>query len=341
MIIHRPSALFLAALLAGSSFSQAAGNTERTLTTEGVTFKLPAGWQWQSEIASNIAIKKDLKVKDQTVTITADLVYNASGFLEDSISDIEKKVAASKGDLKDLKVVRGEKFANNPATLVTYSRVRGEAVDDWDDERQFLFRRNNALYVWTERNKRSAHSQASLAFGAARAAVVLLGKDLSRAPKTFKEEGFKYNLPPDWEFDVPKKSDQPNTIGPLMILETAATVKGTAWRVAVQLFASKDKRGLDEIQATAKEDASHNFGDLKDYTLLEKQDFRGEKAFIAEFTGTPDPKRPANEQRRVRVRWVYMKHKGFRFSWLETMPENPTPVIEAALKKARDGLTWL
>src|SRR5262245_32135398 len=138
MTLSRTSAFFLGLVLAGSAFGQAPANTERTLTTEGVKFKLPTGWEWQSEIASNIALKQDIKVKDATYTITADLVYNAQGFLEDTISDIEKKVKASKGDLKDLKVTRGEKFSGNPATMVTYARVRGEKQNVFEDERQYL-----------------------------------------------------------------------------------------------------------------------------------------------------------------------------------------------------------
>jgi hypothetical protein len=225
--------------------------------------------------------------------------------------------------------------------MVTYSRVRGDKQNEFEDERQYLFRRNNALYVWTERNNRAVQSQANLAFGSARSAVTLLGKDLSRVPKTFTEEGFKYNIPNDWEYDTPKKSDKPNTVSPILIVETAATVKGQGWRVGVQLFAVKDTRTLDEMQTTAKEDAARNFGDMKDYTLKEKETFAGEKSFSVEFTGTPDPNRPANEQPRVRVRWVYMKRKGYRFSWLETMPAETTPAIDAMLKKARGGFSWL
>src|SRR5437870_256647 len=119
MNMIRPSALFLAALLTGSLLGQAGDNTQRTLTTEGVSFKLPAGWAWQGEVASNIAIKKEIKVKDQTYTITAELIYQAEGFMEDTIAGIEKKVAVSKGDLRDLKTTRGEKFAGNAATLVS------------------------------------------------------------------------------------------------------------------------------------------------------------------------------------------------------------------------------
>jgi hypothetical protein len=341
MIVHRPTALFLAAALAGSLFAQAAADpNQRTLTQEGVSFKLPAGWQWQSDIASNIAIKQDIKVKDQTYTITAEMVYNAHGFLEDTISDIEKKVATSKGDLKDLKITRGEKFAGSNAAVVTFTRVRGEKHDQFEDERDYLVRRNNALVTWTELAPRIVQSTASTAFATARAGVTFTGKDLSRVPKSFTEQGIKYNLPPDWEYDTPKKSEEKDTIGPIMIIDTATTVKGQSWRVSVQLFANKDKRTLKEMQAGAKEDAARNFGDIQDLTIKEKQVFNGEEAFVADFTGTPDPKRPAAEQPRVRVHWVFMKRKGFRLSWLETGPAQSTPQIEAALKKAREGLTW-
>ena len=184
-------------------------------------------------------------------------------------------------------------------------------------------------------------TQANSAFGSARSAVAFTGKDLSRVAKTFNDEGFKYNLPNDWEYDPPKKSEKANTVTAIMILETAATVKGQGWRVGVQLFASKDNRTLDEMQAGAKEDATRNFGDIKDLVIKEKVPFNGEKSFVMEFTGTPDPNRPPEQQTRIRVRWTYMKRKGYRLSWLETMPPDLTPAIEASLKKAKDGLTWL
>jgi len=340
MTLSRTSAFFLGLVFAGSVFGQAA-NTERTLTTEGVKFKLPAGWEWQSEIASNIALKQDIKVKEQTYTITADLVYNTNGFLEDTISDIEKKVKASKGDLRDLKVTRGEKFVGNPATMVTYARVRGEKQNEFEDERQYLFRRNNALYVWTERNHRAVQSQASLAFSAARSALVFIGKDLSRVPKIFTEEGFKYTLPSDWEFDVPKKSDKPNTVGPIMIVETAVTVKGQGFRLSAVIFALKDTRSPEERVKVTKDDMLKQFEEVKDYKVEEKQPFVGEKAAIVSFTGKPNPEGPHEPQPRIKRREFVMKRKGYIIIWSETMPEETTPVIEAMFKKARDGMSWL
>src|SRR6478752_487973 len=95
MTISRVSALLLGFFVAGSLFGQ--DKSVRTLTTAGMSFKLPGGWDWHSDIASN-----------------------ATGFLEDTLSDLQKKVAASKGDLKDLKIVRGEKFGVNTATMATY-----------------------------------------------------------------------------------------------------------------------------------------------------------------------------------------------------------------------------
>ena len=268
-----------------------------------------------------------------------DLVFNATGFLEDTLADLQKKVAASKGDLKDLKIDPGREVRGRiQPRWSTYTRVRGEKQNEFEDERQYLFRRNGALYVWTERANRAVQSAAGPAFSSARSAITLLGKDLSRVPKTFPDEGIKYNLPPDWEYDVPKKSDKPNSVGPIMILETAATVKGQSWRVGVQLFAGKDNRTLEEMQAAAKEDAARNFGDVKDVDIKEKQSFNGEKSFFLEFTAVGDPNRPPEGQPRMRVRWVYAKRKGFRISWLETGPAETTPAIEAALKKARDGL---
>jgi hypothetical protein len=335
-------AFFLAVLVAGSAFGQAAANPVRNLTTEAVNFKLPAGWEWQSEIASNIAVKKDIKIKDQSYPITAELVYNSNGFLEDSISDIEKKVAASKGDLKDLKVVRGEKFAGTNATMVTYARVRGEKQSEWEDERQYLFRRNNALYIWTERNSRAIQSQASSAFGAARSALSFVGKDLSRVPKTFTEEGIKYNLPPDWEYDTPQKSDKPNTVSPIMIVETAVTVKGVGWRVGAAMFAYKDTRTLDDMEKGAKENMTKQFEEVKDFKIEDKQTFNGEKAILVTFTGKPirENDNPA-ERPRLKRREYVMKRKGYIILWMETTPEETNPAVEATLKKARDGLTWL
>jgi hypothetical protein len=339
MTISRVSALLLGCIVAGSLVAQ--DKSVRTLTTEAVTFKLPAGWEWQSEIASNIAIKKDIKVKDQTYTITADLVFNATGFLEDTLSDLQKKVAASKGDLKDLKILRGEKFGVNPATLATYTRVRGEKQNEFEDERQYLFRRNGSLYVWTERAHRAVQSAAGPAFSSARSAISFLGKDLSRVPKQFQDEGIKYNLPPDWEYDAVAPSKDPKLINPILRVETAVTLKGKGWRVGAAMFAFKDTRSLDDLQKAAKEEVTRQWEDVKDYALVDKQTFSGEKTFVTSFSGKQVPDGPHAEQPRLKRRDYFMKRKGYTIRWVETIPEESGPEVEAALKKARDGLGWL
>jgi hypothetical protein len=334
--------LFLALGLAGSLLAQAADNTVRTLSQEGVTFKLPAGWDWQSEIASNIALKKEIKLKDRTFTITADLVFSAEGFLEDTITGIEKKVASSKGDLKDLKVTRGEKFAGTTAVLVAFTRVRGEKQDEFEDERQWLFRRNNALYSWTEKADRAVASQASSAFSAARSAIKFTGKDASKAPRTWEDQAIKYNLPPDWEYDKVTPTTDPKLISPIMVVETAVTLKGQGWRVSAQLFAFKGNKTLDDLEKSAKEEVTRDFSDVQDFTVVDKQTFNGEKSFMTSFVGRPVPKQqPAPEQPKLLRRDYFMKRKGYIIRWIETGPEGTNPAVEASLKKAREGLSWL
>lgn len=341
MNMFRSTALFLASLLTGSLLGQGTDNTLRTLTTEGVSFRLPAGWEWQGEIASNIAIKKDIKVKDQTYTITADLTFQAEAFLEDTIAGIEKKVAASKGDLRDLKTTRTAKFVTNPAVIVSLTRVRGEKQDQFEDERNVLFRRNNALYIWTERNDRVVSSQASGAFSAARSAVTFTQKDVSKIPKTWPDAGVKYNLPADFEYD--KTSDLPTGADgkEIMAVETVVTVKGEPWRVSCSLGAQKWAGTLDDVEKQLKDLLTKNFKDVKDFQLLEKQDLHGEKAIAATFTGVYVPDHPAPEQPRTRHRMFYCKRKGYLLNWHEGTSEASNPALEAALKKGREGLTWL
>src|SRR4029078_7765303 len=143
---------------------------------------------------------KDIKVKEQTYPITAEMVYNTNGFVEDTIAGIEKNAAASKGGLQDFKVTRGETFGTTPATLVTLTRVRGEKNDQFEDERDYLFRRNGALYQWTEKFDRTIAGAASSALSAARSAVTFTQKDESRQPKTWPDSGVKYTLPADFEY---------------------------------------------------------------------------------------------------------------------------------------------
>jgi hypothetical protein len=342
MSLFPTRALFLVAVLAGSLDAQAADNTQRTLTTEQVSFKLPAGWEWQSEIASNIAIKKDIKVKDETIQITADLVYQSEGFVEDTIKGIEKKVAISKGDLKDFKVTRGEKFAAAPATLVTYTRVRGEKAENSEDERQYLLRRNGALYTWTERARRSIAGQAQSAFAQARGALSFTTKDTAREPKVFADAGMKYVLPADFEYEkvgeLPKGADGTTVIH----VGTVVTVKGETWYVQCMLGAQKSTNALDDVEKQGKTIFEKNYEDMKDFKIVEKQTLRGEKALLMTFTGIQigkDPNQPKGPNRRWQVWWF--KRKGYIFNWQEAIPIEANPAVDAALKKGRDGLSWL
>jgi hypothetical protein len=337
MTFSRPRAFFLALAFAGSLLGQAARNNERTLTTEGVAFKLPAGWEWQSEIASNIAIKKELKARDQVYTITADLVYSAEGFLEDTIAGIEKKVAASKGDLRDLKVNRGERFAASPAVLVSFSRVRGEKGEDIEDERQYLLRRSGALYVWTERANRAVSTAASSAFSAARNAVTFTGKD--KGPKTaWPEAGVKFTPPPD--FDIKKVAELPKVDDAIIMTAlTTVTIKGQTRVIAGSLRARNSPAlTLDRVEAQAKEIYT-GFEDTKDFEV-EKTSFRGEKAVMLTFTAAPKAKHEGQKPPRIRFRAFVVKKKPYVIYWEEETPEAADPAIDAALKKARDGVTF-
>lgn len=353
MNTFRPSALFLAALLTGSLLGQAGDNTQRTLTTEGVSFKLPSGWQWQGEVATNIAIKKDIKVKDQTYTITAELIFQAEAFLEDSIAGIEKKVAASKGDLKDLKTNRKEKFAGNPATLVSLTRVRGEKKDLFEDERNYLFRRNNALYTWTERNDRVVAGDASSAFSAARSAVVFTQKDLakSNAVRTWPDAGIKYTMPPDLELSGKPGELVKGQYSNLIHAVTAVTVKNEDFLVNVFLTVAKDDKSFDDLAKSAKERIRDQFEDIQDLQSKEGETFKGEKAVVVTFTGVQmpkeraeapkDPNAPKQKGRPARESWWFLKHKGHVIEWREVTPTAPSPAVDAIIKKARDGLSWL
>jgi hypothetical protein len=330
----------LVCLTAGSLAAQASDNTTRNLSTEKVAFKLPPGWEWQSEIAANIAIKKDVKIKDRTLTVTAEMIFAAEGFLEDSIKDIEKKVAASKGDLKDLKIKRGEKFAGNSAVLVSFTRVRGDDPNEFEDERQWLMRRNNALYTWTERAQRMAQSQASGAFSAARSAVAFTEKDLTRVPRTFDEPGIRYTVPVDWEFENVKPVKDPKMVGPVMIIESHVTIKGEPWRINCVLFAYKDQRTLSDFQKKVKEEVTEKFVEIEGYEENDKDVFNGEKALSTTFTGRYVPDEQAPKQPTTRRREFTMRRKGHLIRWIEQTPATPSPAVDAALKKARAGLSW-
>jgi hypothetical protein len=333
--------LFLACLLAGSLAAQGSDVATRTLSTEKLAFKLPAGWQWQSEIAANIAIKKDIAVKDRTFTITAEMVFAAEGFLEDTLTGIQNKVAGSKGDFTDLKIKRGEKFAGNPAVLVSYTRVRGDNPNDHEEERQWLLRRNNALYTWTERAARAVQSQAGTAFAAARSAVTFTEKDLSRLPKTFQEEGIRYNIPNDWEYDPVKKGDDPKFRYPIMRVETNVAIKGDTVRVYASLFADKDERTLSDYEKQARDIVTKNWDEVQNFELNEKETFQGEKAFSTTFVGRPVPDQPAPRQPQLRRRDFFMKRKGHLIHWIEITPPEGSAAVDAALKKARGGISWL
>jgi hypothetical protein len=350
MITHRPNAFFLAALLAGSLFSQGAADTERTLSTEGIRFKLPSGWQWQSEIASNIAIKKDVKAKDQTHTITAEMVFQAEAFLEDSIANIEKKVEASKGDLRDLKKTRGQKFNGNNAVLVTFTRVRGEKQDQFEDERNYLFRRNNALYTWTERFHRSVASEANSSFNAARQAIVFTQKDMAKenAVRTWPDAGVKYNLPPDFDLNGKPGELEPGKQSILIHAVSAVTIKGDDFLVNVVLLAAKGDRSMDDLVKQRKDLIRDDFEDVKDLQVIEGESLRGEKTMGVTFVGVripeakPDqPNAPKRKGNPARWSFWFVRHKGHIIEWREIVPPTPSPAVDAVIKKARDAITFL
>jgi hypothetical protein len=342
MTSSRATALFLVAALSGSVAAQAADPNTRTLTTEGISFKKPAGWEWQSDIASNIALKKELKVKDQAYTITAEMVFAAEGFVEDTISGIEKKVSASKGDLKDFKVTRGEKFAGAPAALVSFARVRGEKGEEVEDERQYLFRRNGSLYTWTERAHRAVAGAASTAFSAARSAVTWTTKDTAREPKVWSDVGIKFVLPADFEYeklnlDVPKSSETTT----LLHIGTTVTVKGETFYVQCVLAVSRSTNTLDDVERQGK-DIFKSLEDIQDYKADSKQSLKGEKALLMTLSGAqPGANRGGGKPSRIRRAVYWVKRKGYLIQWEEVLPAAGNPALDAALKKARDGLSWL
>jgi hypothetical protein len=60
------------------------------------------------------------------------------------------------------------------------------------------------------------------------------------------------------------------------------------------------------------------------------------------FTGIQVSKEPnagKGPNRRWQVWWF--KKKGYLFHWQEALPIEPNPAVDAALKKGRDGLSWL
>jgi hypothetical protein len=344
MTTTKAVAFFLTAVVSGSLVAQSADPNLRTLSTEGITFKKPVAWDWQSEIAANIALKKDITVKDRTYTITAEMVFSAEGFVEETIAGIEKKVKASKGDLRDLKKTRGEKFAGASATLVSYTRVRGEKQDEFEDERQYLFRRNGSLYTWTERAHRNVASQAGLAFSAARSAITWTTKDTAREPKVWADAGVKFVLPADYEFEkvnltLPKGNENE------LLLHIGTLISGKTEQFYVQcvLTAQKSPNSLDDVEKQGKTIFEKNFEDIQDFQIIDKQQLRGEKALLMSFTGIPTGAKDDGDQKRPRQKnhFWWIKRKGYVMTWRELIPLTPSPALDAALKKGRDGITWL
>ncbi len=324
----------------GPGPAQSAAKDTRTLTTEGVTFKLPSGWTWQADAASNIAIKKEVRVGDETYTVTGELLYEAEAYLEQTITGLEQKVKESKGDLRDLKVDRSQKFGDNPAVLVSFTRVRGEDGKNISEERQWLFRRQNALYRWVEEYNRLVASTALGALASARSGVTFKGQDVARkdTARNYPEAGVKFTLPADFEWVGESKplptDDKSNAL--LFVARTVVTVKAGQSYVFCQLAAQKYPGTLDQVIEGNKQHFTEGFSEVKDFVIETKQTFKDEKAAMVRFSGLGEK----SKERTTISRW-FMKHKGWLLTWIEQSPPQTSPSMEAALKKARSGLSWM
>jgi hypothetical protein len=227
--------LALAALPANAQ----GGAGERKVEDKGVYFSLPNGWDWDGE---GIAIRRSFKWKDSQYDATAALVYETKKFADDQIRDIEAKVEASRGSLKNLKIRKRYKIGSHKCAIATYDRTRGEGEDaEHFEERVLIFRRGDGCFTWTEAFNKKISSQASSALESTRKNFKFVDTPETTIPKLREFDSIKasYKIPEDFEWTDradAKSGEEKDPNAPVARVYTDVDVKGASLRCMFDLY---------------------------------------------------------------------------------------------------------
>ncbi|MAG33172.1 MAG: hypothetical protein CL908_20020 [Deltaproteobacteria bacterium] len=340
-MIRKPGVWLLVLIAAATSVAQ---DDVRTQKTNGISLKLPRGWEWAVRAGDNIGVKIKLQIGTRDEEITGEMFCTSGAYVGTRVEELTGAAKTNPADHKSFAVKESQRFGSQRnVALVTYVKERGSDPVRLYQRRHWIFRKGTILYEWREEWPRKAAGKAA-GLSSVQKAIKFSTPQGAEQPdkqRDFVNQRVRYKVAPDWIWSRGKPGKKvklgigQNSNDLLFTARSEMLVKGQRWYLGVGLQAIKTSNTVKQVAEFNKNSILKNWTDVKGYVFEDRVPFCGEKAHMITFTGVNEK---TGTKERLFVRYFYFKHKGHVFVWDELGAARGKKAAVRALKKARKGL---